>query len=526
MKKISKLLSLLICNCILFTSCGLSGAEVVTVSQDTEVVVNVLYQNPIYDTISEETTYIGRIQPDETVNVMPKLAGEVLIANYSVGDYVQQGALLLKIDDSDIITSINVAQSGYNASAQSISQSEGSMTSQALSVDQQVDAAQLALDNAIKTLDNFNINNALDSAQETLTDLYYEKRLVENRISTIQECIDNIDNNGGSSTDDDGEEDPLDRSYYIAQLNYANMELYEIDATISYTREELSSASNTIESTRLSYQSQVDSARLQLENAQKSQEVFYSTTVGDTTNVLTAQLDQAAAQLEQTQSQLKNTTVTSPVSGVVLEKNISVSEMASQSSIAYVISNNNTAVTFGVTQTVAQTLSIGEYITFEEGNDVYQARIVEIASQIDNSSGLFTVKALVDLEGRSLLSGVAVKVTATTNIVQNIQTIPSYSLYYDGQLPYVYVIDAQNKAKKVYIEIGLIGDYVVEVISGLEDNDKVVTSWNANLLEGVSVVGELDSSVDSYSSEIVDEDYENDEDNTVLEGEEDSTNAD
>lgn len=477
---VSRVLALLICNCLILTSCLASNEEVVTtVSEPTEVVINVLYQNTIPDTIIEETTYIGRIQPDETINVMPKYAGEVLIANYSVGDYVSEGALLLKIDDTEIINSINVAQKGYDATVQSTIQSDGSMLTQAISVDSQVESAQIAYDSAVKALDNFDMNNPVDSVQDTLNDLYYDKRQYEWQIDKLQELIDDLPSG-------------TERDTYVAELNIANMKLYETEYSISYTREQATDLSSTTESSRISLQGQVDSAKLQLDTAIRSKELYYSTTISDTSNVLLAQLDQAQAQLEQTQSQLDNTTVNSPVSGVILEKNISANEMASQSTVAYVISNNSTAVTFGVTQTVAQTLSVGNYIVMEEGRDTYSARIVEIANSIDSSSGLFNIKAIVDLQGRSLLTGVAVKVTAVTDQSTNVPTIPIYALYYDNQDPYVYTIDENNKAKKTFISIGLLGEDVVEVLYGLTETDKVITSWNANLLEGVSVVGEFD----------------------------------
>lgn len=515
MKNIRRLLSIVVCSCMLLTSCGTSEETTATVSQNAEVVIDVLYQNTITDTIVEETTYIGRIQPDETVSVIPKLAGEVLIANYSVGDYVTEGALLLKIDDSDIISSINVAQKGYDASVQSVSQSEGSMLSQAISVDSQVEAAQTAYDNAVKSLENFETNNPLDDVQDTLNDLYQSKRDLELQNTLLSELVDETPN--GTT-----------RDTYIAEININNAQLYQIELSISAVRTELSDASNSIESSRISIQSQVDSAKVQLDSALKSQEMFHSTTVSDTSNVLSAQLNQAQAQLEQSQSQLKNATVTSPVSGVILEKNINVNDMASQQSAAYVISNNNTAVSFGVTQTVAQTLSIGDYVTIEEGREVYQAKVVEIATSIDNNSGLFNVKALVDLQGRTLLTGVAVKVTAITDKAEEIPTVPIYSLYYDNQDPYVYTIDSNNKAKKTYITIGLLGEDTVEVLSGLEETDKIITSWDANLLEGVSVVGEFDGSTFTNSS-TTDEELETEETEETevdTENEEESTDAD
>lgn len=506
MKKISKLLSLLICNCIILTACGLSSTEVETVSQTTEVEISVLYQNTILDTITEETTYIGRIQPDETIAVMPKYAGEVLIANYSVGDYVTEGSLLLKVDDSEILTSINVAQSGYNASVQSVSQSEGSMLSQAISVDSQVEAAQISYDSAVAALENFDINNPVDIYYDKIAEYYTDLRQYNSYLENLEVLIQETDSSSP------------EYSYYIADKNMYNLKVYETEYAIDALRDQANETSSSVESSRIQLQGQLDSAKVQLESAVRSKEVYYSTTISDTSNVLSAQLNQAQAQLEQTQSQLKNTTVTAPISGVILEKNISVKDMASQSTVAYVISNDNTAVTFGVTQTVAQTLSIGDYIVMEEGKDVYRAKIVEIATSIDSSSGLFTVKAIVDLEGRNLLTGVAVKVTAETDRAELVPTIPIYSLYYDNQDPYVYTIDDNNKAMKTYITIGLLGDDVVEVTSGLTMEDKVITSWNANLLEGVAVIGEFDGATLEIEMPI--------EEIDVDETEEESTDAD
>ncbi len=509
MKKIRKLLTLLVCNCMILTSCMGSNEVTTPVSQNTEVNISVIYQNTITDTILEETTYIGRIQPDETVAVIPKYAGEVLIANYSVGDYVNEGALLLKIDDSDIITSINVAQKGYDATVVSASQSEGSMLSQSISVDSQVDAAQVAYDSAVKALDNFDINNPVDEIQDQLNDMHSEKRLLEVDNSRLQDLIDSMDSGA-------------DRDVYVAKMNLNNMQIYELEAGIDAARDQASQLSNSVESSRIQLQGQVDSAKLQLETAQKSKDVFHSTTISDTSNVLNAQLNQAQAQLEQSQSQLKNTTVTAPVSGVILEKNISVNDMASQQSAAYVISNNNTAVSFGVTQTVAQSLSVGDYVKLEEGRNEYQAKIVEIATSIDQNSGLFNVKAIVDLQGNTLLTGVAVKVTAITDEAEQVPTIPIYSLYYENQDPYVYTIDSNNKAKKTFITIGLLGEDIVEVTGGLSPEDKVITSWNANLLDGVSVTGELDSGAASTLNELeVETEVEED-----AEVEEESTNVD
>lgn len=70
------------------------------------------------------TDLIGTIEPQETVNVMPKMSGDVLEVNFALGDTVQAGQQLIKIN-SDALTALKI----------------------------QVDAAKVSMDDAQKALE-------------------------------------------------------------------------------------------------------------------------------------------------------------------------------------------------------------------------------------------------------------------------------------------------------------------------------------------------------------------------------------
>jgi len=51
--------------------------------------------------------YIGTIQPNQQVSVIPGIPGEVKSVHFAVGDRVEAGDILFTIDSADIITNIN-----------------------------------------------------------------------------------------------------------------------------------------------------------------------------------------------------------------------------------------------------------------------------------------------------------------------------------------------------------------------------------------------------------------------------------
>ncbi len=193
-----------------------------------------------------------------------------------------------------------------------------------------------------------------------------------------------------------------------------------------------------------------------------------------------AQLSAAQAQLA-----LDYYTVTTPVSGVVESKNVEVNGIASQSGPAYTIVNNDTmTVTFQVSESVRNTLSVGQKVTLDRNNKIYTAAITEIGTSVNPQSGLFQIKACVEVTNTELPSGVSVKVSADTYRAENTMIIPYEAVYYENEGAYVYT-SVNGRAVKTPITTGIFDDDNIVVTGGLELGDIVVTSWSPQLTEGV-----------------------------------------
>jgi hypothetical protein len=68
-------------------------------------------------------------------------------------------------------------------------------------------------------------------------------------------------------------------------------------------------------------------------------------------------------------------------------------------------------------------------------------------------------------------------------------TVPSSALIKRGQLTFVYVVDAEQRARLRPISVGTSTGGRTEVFAGLGDGDAIVTDSPASLTDGARVTG-------------------------------------
>ena len=206
-------------------------------------------------------------------------------------------------------------------------------------------------------------------------------------------------------------------------------------------------------------------------------------------SVSSAQLGIEGAQIaiDSAEYQLDMYTLKAPISGVIEAVNVQEHSFASPSSPAYIISNKDTMmVTFYVSEGIRNTLTIGQQVSVDRNGKLYGAAITEIGSMIDQTTGLFAIKACVSAPDESLLTGSSVKITADTYSQDKVLLIPYDAVYYDDSQPYVYVA-VGDVVERRNIETGLFDEETITVLSGLTVEDQLITSWSANLREGARV---------------------------------------
>ncbi|WP_037373192.1 efflux RND transporter periplasmic adaptor subunit [Anaerovorax odorimutans] len=206
----------------------------------------------------------------------------------------------------------------------------------------------------------------------------------------------------------------------------------------------------------------------------------------DAKNVLSkAQLSYESAENEYN-NQSSYSTITASTSGLVESCDVEVYDNVSpQTKLCVISGSGDKIVSFDATERITKNMKVGDKLVLEKGGTKYEGTISEISTMVDQTSGLFKVKANLDSKV-ALATGTSAKVYVTSDKVQNVMTIPANAVYYENGKALVYTYE-NKKAHKVFMEVGISDDKNIEVISGLSNDDKVISTWSSELYEGASV---------------------------------------
>ena len=482
---------------------SLTGCSKQEVEEEQDLTINVEAQNPEIGDLVLQNDFMGTISPEDTVEVFPKVQGEVTSVNFEVGDYVNEGDILFTIDDQAAQIGLAVAQAGAASAAAQVKQAEVGVANaeltEASTIDQMNNQKVLqivgqessmdSLDTAIK-----NAELAVKQAEINLNNLNDNKDTLKGRRNELDNALDEIDDALRDATD----------SAERAILNDRKAQLQSTRDSVKASQEtlddQIAAASMSVQQAKNNLaQAKENKANTQGTNLVTNTETdrnIASTTekleLGKETAAAQASLAQASAEtaavnIEQAELSLSYYSVAAPISGIIQEKKVELHNNASAAQAAYVIVNQNSmTVTFNVSEDVRNTLSIGDELEVERNGAVYEAKITEIADSVDSSTGLFKIKGSITKNTESLASGVSVKVKAKTYSALSSLIIPYGAVYYEDGKPYVYVA-SDGEAKKTFITTGIFDDTRISVSEGLTEQDAVITTWSPQLSDGAAV---------------------------------------
>lgn len=480
MKNRQKKIVLLLCTVLSMSMLGGCGQTKET-EEITEDVAIVEAANPTVGDLKLSGEFIATINPDDSVYVIPKTTAEVMEVKVKAGDVVEQGDVLAVLDDTMAQISMKSAQISLDNAqrAYNLSYGEGAtiindiQTDSSLSkVEDGVVTQQESLLDAMDSLERY--KKQLADAQKELDDVRkeYDYREDPEEIKDYAESIDKETLTGMSE-------------YQAAMVRYqtaASLDAQwqaKVDGykqAIDQCEEAIENLQDSIDSTYESYSqtvttTSISNGELREEQKQVSQNSISAAELG----------------IEQAAESLKAYTITAAISGVIETVNIKEHDFATSSNPAFVISNKDSMVaTFYVSEDVRNTFSIGQKVSLEKDAMQYEGEIIEIGSALDTTTGLFKIKASIKGDTSAMLSGTKAKLTTDTYHEKNALIIPYDAVYYDGMQAYVYTV-VDGKAKKTNVTTGLYDVENIVIAEGITKYDTVITTWSAQLREGVAV---------------------------------------
>ncbi len=196
-----------------------------------------------------------------------------------------------------------------------------------------------------------------------------------------------------------------------------------------------------------------------------------------------AQLAAARAQLAEVNARLQGGYVRAPAAGLVISRTAQIGRPVDGQVLFRIAGDNALEVAAEVAEADVLALRNGQRATFRlvDGTSV-EGRLRRGPAAIDSRTR--TGQALFDLPARSnVRAGMYLRGEAELS-ARPALAVPQSSILYDDGQAYVFVIDAENHARRVAIATGLREGDMVEITGGIEEGQRVVGSGAAFLQDG------------------------------------------
>jgi RND family efflux transporter MFP subunit len=175
--------------------------------------------------------------------------------------------------------------------------------------------------------------------------------------------------------------------------------------------------------------------------------------------------------------------ITAPISGVVVQKNIDLGSTAAPGQPLLTIeSPSNLELVANINESMLDKVKVGTPVYLESEGKNIKSKITSVVPSIDPMTRTF--KAKIALSG--LTSGGYVKVKIPVAKKQTL-VVPQNSVVQKGELTGVYTVDDKNIISYRLIRTGKTFGNDIEILSGLNNGDKVIVSGVDKAVDGGEV---------------------------------------
>lgn len=180
------------------------------------------------------------------------------------------------------------------------------------------------------------------------------------------------------------------------------------------------------------------------------------------------------------QAALADYTIKAPFDGVVAKVNVKVGDSASGASIATIVTKQQIVeISLNEVDVTKVKLGLKVSLTFDAIDSLeITGKVADIDTVGTVAQGVvsYTVKIALDTQDDRIKTGMSVNAAVITNIRTDILTVPSLAVKTNnGSGSYVQILDAAGKPQPKTVQTGITNDTDTEIISGLNEGDKVVT---------------------------------------------------
>jgi len=198
----------------------------------------------------------------------------------------------------------------------------------------------------------------------------------------------------------------------------------------------------------------------------------------------------ANAEAQLAQAHLAKSTIKAPFSGIVGLSDVTPGKfLAAGDAIVNLERIDPLKVDFRVPENFVKSISVGQSI--EVGVDafpdrVFVGQVYAIDPLIDVNGRAVKIRARIANSDGTLKPGLFARVTLVLNVRDNAILVPESAVTPEGNAVVIYRIEGDH-ARRTIVSIGQRREGKVEILTGLNPGDRIVTEGQINLYDGATV---------------------------------------
>ncbi len=189
-------------------------------------------------------------------------------------------------------------------------------------------------------------------------------------------------------------------------------------------------------------------------------------------------------------AKLSTKTITAPFAGVIGKRGISGSSLGSENTIILTLDDSKKVLCdLKIPEVYAAVLKKGLRLNakFSAYKDkIYEGKIESVASRVDAQTRSILARAKIDNKNSEIIPGSLLEIEILYN-EKDALSVPDTSIMYEGSKKFVYKIVENNMIKKTEVETGVRNKGNLEILSGLNEGDKIVAEGLTKVRPGMKI---------------------------------------
>ncbi|MEC7754377.1 MULTISPECIES: efflux RND transporter periplasmic adaptor subunit [Roseivirga] len=200
-------------------------------------------------------------------------------------------------------------------------------------------------------------------------------------------------------------------------------------------------------------------------------------------------LNTTSADIKLVEAQLEKLSIRAPFDGVLGLRQISEGAYITNGTVITNLYNlNPMKVDFAIPGKYAGKVQKGDKINFttDASNKIFEGEVYAIEPRIDETTRTLKLRALADNKDNQLMPGQFAKIELVMESIDNALMVPAVSVIPELNGHRIYLAKG-GKAVINNVEIGIRTDEEVQIISGIEPRDSVITSGLLQIRPGAAI---------------------------------------